>query len=73
MLRSAGFRDVRATDVTREFRRINGRWLAARERHREELRAAVGEARLKELLADGRDTARGIELGILRRSLFVAW
>jgi hypothetical protein len=72
MLRAAGFSRVSARDVTREFRRIQLRWLRARERHREALKAAVGEARYREQTSDGRLTLRGIALGVLRRSLFVA-
>ena len=72
MLRTAGFAHVSARDVTREFGRIQARWLRARERHREAIIAAVGEERHRELCSDGRLVLRGIQLGLLWRSLYVA-
>jgi hypothetical protein len=72
MLQAAGFARIAARDVTREFERIQVRWLRARERHREAIIAAVGEERHRELCSDGRLSLRAIQLGLLRRSLFVA-
>jgi hypothetical protein len=72
MLRAAGFKRIVAVDVTGEFRRIQARWIRARERHRDAVIAAVGEARFREITADSRGSQRGIEQGLLRRSLFVA-
>jgi len=73
MLRSAGFTHVREVDVTREFGRINLRWLRARLRHEAEMRRAAGDQYTEERIADARTQARGIDAGLLRRSLFVAW
>ncbi len=72
MLRSAGFSNVVAVDVTREFQRIATRWMRARERHRDAVIASLGEARFQEIRRDNAKFQRGIELGLLRRSLFVA-
>jgi hypothetical protein len=72
MLLNAGFRDVRVTDVTREYLRISLAWRRARDRHVEGLRAALGEARVKEMDSDSRLNIAGIERGLLHRSLFVA-
>lgn len=72
MLRAAGFRRVVSVDVTREFQRISMRWMRARERRRDAVIASVGEARYHELRSDSALTQRGIELGLLRRSLFIA-
>jgi len=72
MLDAAGFSKVSAVDVTHEFQRISARWMRARERHRDAVIASVGEARYRELRRDSALTQRGIELGLLRRSLLVA-
>lgn len=72
LLDRAGFRDVRAIDLTREFLRIGLRWDRARERHVEGLRAQIGEARVREMTVEGRANIEGIRKGVLRRSLFVA-
>jgi hypothetical protein len=72
LLERAGFRDVRAVDVTREYLRISMAWRRARDRHLRELRASLGEARVRELESDSRLNVQGIRLGVLHRSLFVA-
>mgnify|MGYP001609469503 CR=1 FL=1 len=73
MLRTAGFAHVREVDVTREFGRMNLRWLRARLRHEAGMRRAAGDQYTEERIADVRTQARGINTGLLRRSLFVAW
>ena len=72
MLRGAWFRRVVAVDVTSEFQRIATRWMRSRERHRDALITTVGDARFREIRSDSALTQRGIELGLLRRSLFIA-
>jgi hypothetical protein len=72
MLQTAGFSRATALDVTAEFRRIQTRWLRARDRHRDAIIAAVGETRHHEMCSDGRHTLHAIDAGWLRRSLFVA-
>jgi len=71
LLRRAGFREVRAIDVTREYLRISLRWQRARARRLPALRASLGELRVRELETDSRLNIEGIRLGLLRRSLFV--
>ena len=72
LLERAGFRDVRAIDLTREYLRISLRGNRARERHIEGLRAQLGEARVRDMTSEGRANLEGIRRGVLRRSLFVA-
>jgi hypothetical protein len=72
MLSNAGFRDVRVSDATREYLRISRAWLRVTQRYRPDLRASLGEARVREMLADSRLNIAGIERGLLRRALFVA-
>lgn len=72
LLQRAGFRDIRATDITKEFLRISRGWYRARERHSDELSAALGEARVREMESDSRHNIEGILKGVLRRSLFIA-
>lgn len=72
MLERVGFRGVRAIDVTREYLRISRAWNAARARHAAGLRNQVGEARFHEMERDSRMNIAGIEMELLRRSLFVA-
>jgi hypothetical protein len=71
LLERAGFREIRAADVTREYLRISLAWRRARDRHLSELRASLGEARVRELESDSRLNVEGIRMGLLRRSLFV--
>jgi hypothetical protein len=72
LLERAGFHDVRATDTTREYLRISRARYSALARHQDSLREALGEARFREMEQDSRLNVRGIRLGVLRRSLFVA-
>ena len=72
LLERAGFRDVRATDITNEFLRISRGWCRARERYQEELRTALGDARVHEMESDSRHNLEGIVKGVLRRSIFIA-
>ena len=72
LLERAGFGKVRAIDLTREYLHISMRWDRARARHVEELRAQLGEARVREMTAEGRANLEGIRRGVLQRSLFVA-
>jgi hypothetical protein len=72
LLERAGFRDVRETDITREFLRISRGWYRSRERHQDELRAALGDERVREMERDSRLNIEGIRVDVLRRSMFVA-
>ena len=71
MLRAAGFGSIQHIDLTDEFLATTRAWLDRRERFREELAAAEGEANFEERQTDSRAQLAGIEEGLLRRSLFV--
>jgi hypothetical protein len=72
LLERAGFRDVRAMDITRDYLRISRGWYRARAQYQVELRTALGDARVREMESDSRLNIEGIEKGLLRRSMFVA-
>lgn len=72
LLERAGFRDVRTTDITREYLRISRGWIRARGKYQTELRAALGDARVREMESDSRLNLEGVQKGLLRRSMFVA-
>ena len=72
LLEHAGFHDVRATDITREYLRISRGWNRARVKYQTELRAALGDARVREMESDSRLNLEGVQTGLLRRSIFVA-
>jgi len=72
LLRSAGFTEVRETDVTEDFLRATRAWYEARARYAGQLSQAEGEASFRERQRDYRLQARAIGAGLLRRSLLVA-
>ena len=72
LLERAGFHGVKATDITREYLRISRDKCRALERHQNELRAALGEARAREMQSDSRHNVDGILKGVLQRSIFTA-
>jgi hypothetical protein len=72
ILERAGFRGIRATDVTKEYLRISSGWQRAYAHYADDLRAVLGDARVRELQSDSRLNVEGIRRGLLRRSLFVA-
>ena len=72
MLESAGFADVRETDVTRQYRRTARDWLEGRRRYYDGLKQALGEAMLKAKIEEGEQTLEALKRGLLRRSLLTA-
>ena len=72
LLRSAGFTNIRETDVTGEYLRVQRAMYEANERHARALRRAQGNERFEERQRNRLRTLDGIGAGILRRSLFVA-
>jgi hypothetical protein len=72
LLERAGFHAVKATGITREYLRISRDKCIALERHQNELRAALGEARAREMQSDSRHNVDGILKGVLRRSILTA-
>jgi cyclopropane fatty-acyl-phospholipid synthase-like methyltransferase len=72
MLGRAGFANIRGTDITKDYLKVSRAWREARAKHRDELRAAFGDARACEMECDSRLNVEGVVKGLLRRSLFVA-
>ncbi len=72
LLRLAGFVQIRETDLTADFLRTARAWYQARQRYAAPLIESEGEASFKERQDDSLAQLRGIEAGLLRRSLFVA-
>jgi cyclopropane fatty-acyl-phospholipid synthase-like methyltransferase len=71
LLRRARFDDVVETDLTSAYAQTARDWLAARLRHRDDLRPA-DPATYDDRVSRGRGVIPVIEAGLLRRSLFVA-
>jgi hypothetical protein len=71
LLATAGFTSVEEIDLTREFLATTWAWYHGRERFREELIHAEGEAAFEERQLDSKVQAEGIEAGLLRRALFI--
>ena len=72
LLRSAGFTNVRETDVTAEYERVQRALYEANARHARTLRRSQGAAAFDDRQANRRRTLENINGGVLRRSLFVA-
>ena len=72
LLRSAGFVDIDALDLTDEFASTARGWLAVREANAGELVALGPPGCFEERQRDGRVQLRAIEDGLLRRGLFSA-
>ena len=72
MLRSAGFPEVEEIDVTAEFGATARGWYEWRDRYAADLIAAEGEESFQERRSDSSKQLKGIEDGLLRRSLFIA-
>ena len=72
MLESAGFTDVRETNVTKQYRTTVRDWLEGRRRHFDGLAPVLGEAYLKGKIDEGVATLAALKNGLLRRSLLTA-
>jgi hypothetical protein len=72
LLRSAGFVNIEATDVTDEYLRVQRAVYEANERHARALRRVQGPGVFEERQRNRSRTLENIEAGVLRRSLFVA-
>lgn len=71
MVERAGFVAVRVDDVTADYLETARAWLAARERHRDDLRP-LDPADYDERVGRGHAAIAAIEAGLLRRSLVTA-
>ena len=72
LLRSAGFNEIDAVDLTAEYLATQLRWLAATLRHEAGLRSALGDDVVEEGLKRRRSTASAIKEGLLLRTLYTA-
>lgn len=72
MLGTAGFVDVAAIDLTREYRATLRRWIHATERRGVELRAVMGDELFDERRVNRRQTLAAIDDGLLSRFEYTA-
>jgi hypothetical protein len=72
LLRSAGFTEIGAVDLTAEYLATQRRWLAAMLRHEEGLYSALGDDAVREGMKRRRRTLDAIEDGLLLRTLYTA-
>jgi hypothetical protein len=72
LLRNAGFARIKETDVTAQYRRTLEALCQANDRHARSLRRVRGSSDFDNTQRYRRERIRGIDEGIIRRSLFVA-
>jgi hypothetical protein len=72
LLRTAGFVDVVATDLTADFRSTLRRWTDATERREPLIRDAVGDDTYEDRAATRRHEMQGIDEGLLTRVQYTA-
>ena len=72
LLRSAGFAEIDAVDLTAEYLATQQRWLAATLWHEEGLRSTLGDDTVREGIERRRRTVDAIEEGLLLRTLYTA-
>ena len=70
LLRSAGFVEIDATDVTAEYTATQRRWQEATVRHEAELREALGDENVDDGLERRRSTLAALNEGLLARTLY---
>ena len=72
LLRSAGFAEMDAVDLTADYLATQRRWLAATLHHEEGLRSALGDSVVREGTERRLRTIDAIEDGLLLRTLYTA-
>ena len=72
MLRTAGFGDISATDVTAEYRSTLRRWLDATDRHETLIRGVIGNDTYEERSAQRKRDLQGVDDGLLSRFIYTA-
>jgi hypothetical protein len=72
MMRSAGFENISATDVTAEYRATQQRWIDTGVRHETSLRTSMGDEMYDDRLDSRRRTLAGLDEGLLARFLYTA-
>jgi hypothetical protein len=71
-LRTAGFTEIVATEVTAEYRSTQQRWIDATERHAEAIRHAVGSDTFDDRIRSLHQTQQAITDGVLSRFQYCA-
>jgi hypothetical protein len=72
LLRTAGFTDIVATDVTGAYRATQQRWIDTYERHADALRDVVGHETFNDRAVSRRQTLEALDDGILSRFRYTA-
>lgn len=72
LLRSAGFDDIRHTDLTGEYRSTQQAWIDAMNSRSSAIAAATGREAFEQRLADRRAALAAVDAGLLRRSQYAA-
>lgn len=67
LLRTAGFTEIEAVDITADYRATLHRWISATERREPEVRLAMGDEAFDERMSYRRDAANAIDEGLLKR------
>lgn len=72
LLRTAGFSDIAATDLTAEYASTQRRWIAATERNATAIREMVGDDAYEERSESRHQTLQAIGDGLLSRFMYTA-
>ena len=72
MLESAGFIDVRETEVTKQYQKTSRAWVEGRRRRYDGLERTMGKAALAGKIDEGERILESLKDGLLRRSLLTA-
>ena len=72
MLRTAGFRDISATDVTAEYGATLRRWRAATEHNEELIRGVIGDDTYEDRKAQRMRDTQAVDDGLLSRFIYTA-
>jgi cyclopropane fatty-acyl-phospholipid synthase-like methyltransferase len=72
LLRTAGFTEIVATDVTGAYRATQQRWIDTYERHADALREVVGHETFNDRSVSRRQTLEALDNGLLSRFLYTA-
>jgi hypothetical protein len=72
MLRTAGFDDISAIDVTSEYRSTLRRWLDATDRHETLIREIIGNDTYEERSAQRKRDLQAVDDGLLSRFIYTA-
>lgn len=72
LLKSAGFAEVEALDLTSDYLATQTAWIHAIDQRADAVRAILGNAEYDERMRDRRNTQAAIEAGLLSRFIYSA-